>query len=116
MEKKELIRELINKIWTGDYPDNNDGINQCKMDLQTVEEYIEDLEIKCYWYDKRMKLLRCILKELDVKSYVISTEKYEEYEKSNVDYYIDWSFPGQIVLQRVYPKPYYGEAVKKDAH
>ena len=57
MIDKDYVKELCKKIWEGDYPDNNDGINQCKMDLQTVEQYIEQLEYNANLNDKLITAL-----------------------------------------------------------
>lgn len=93
MEKKELIRELLNKVWIDDYPDDNEGINQCKMDLQTVEKYIEDLEEETELLITILHIYKRVFEQMGVERAVTNVEQVE---KCEVNYFIDYHEDGTI--------------------
>lgn len=47
-KEKKYVEELLNKLWTDEYPNDNEGISQSKMDLQHVRDYIDHL----YYYSQ----------------------------------------------------------------
>lgn len=104
---KERVRDILKKIWEGSYPDDCDGIDQCKRDLYYVEDYIAYLEGIEKKYEEDCSLFSAILNKAKIEFMNVSIE---EIENNDVMYSIfRYEDAGRIVVSKVIPQKYYSD-------
>lgn len=51
MPQDKQTKEILRKLWEGNYSDDCDGHHECQMDMQYLEEYITRLERRIEFFE-----------------------------------------------------------------
>lgn len=109
---KERVRELLKKVWLEGYTEDNEGVSQCKQDMEYIEDYIAYLEGIEKKYEEDTELFAAILNKAGL-DYMILTK--EEVENNDFFYSImKYESADKITITRIEPQRYYSDEEVKD--
>lgn len=109
---KERVRELLKKVWLEGYTEDNEGVSQCKQDMEYIEDYIAYLEGIEKKYEEDTNLFAAILNKIDLEYIVLTKEEIDEN-----DTYISimkYEDVGKVVVTRIKPQRYYSDEELKN--
>lgn len=113
MTDKERVRELLKKVWLEGYTEDNEGVSQCKQDMEYIEDYIAYLEGIERMYERDIELFAAILNKANVEFMNLSME---EIENNDVFYSIfRYDDEKRVTVSKHNPYKYFeGEELKND--
>ena len=112
MTDKKRVRELLKKVWLEGYTEDNEGVSQCKQDMEYIEDYIAYLESIEKKYEEDTNLFAAILNKMDLEYIVLTKEEIDE--NNTYISIMKYEDVGKVVVTRTKPRIYYSDEEVKD--
>ena len=100
MTDKERVRKLLKKVWLEGYTEDNEGVSQCKQDMEYIEDYIAYLEGIEKKYEEDCSLFSAILNKAKIDFMYVTDKEIED--NDSLYQIMRYEDAGRVVVSKVY--------------